>query len=104
MKTSDGWNRRYNRYSSPVPKPRTDIGMVRVNVGEYGAGSKAKQATCKAILEQFEMIFLTSIDQEWAMEQMERFRLSHGITLTDCLIASVAHRLQSTLQSASSQI
>jgi predicted nucleic acid-binding protein len=60
----------------------------------YGAASKAKQATTKAILSQFEMIYLTVVDQDWAMEQMEHLRLSHGITLEDCLIASVAHRLQ----------
>jgi predicted nucleic acid-binding protein len=33
-------------------------------------------------------------DQDWAMEQMERYRLSHGVGVNDCLIASVAYRLQ----------
>ncbi len=28
------------------------------------------------------------------MEQMERYRLSHGVTINDCLIASVAYRLE----------
>ena len=34
------------------------------------------------------------VDQEWAMQQMELLRLSHGVSINDCLIASVAHRLQ----------
>ncbi len=60
----------------------------------YGAGSKAKQNTSKLILEKFDLIYLTYSDQSWAIEQMENLRLRHGITLPDCLIASVAHRLQ----------
>jgi predicted nucleic acid-binding protein len=60
----------------------------------YGAGSKAKQMSCKALLSEFDLIYIASVDQDWAMEQMERYRLSHGITTDDCLIASVAQRLQ----------
>jgi predicted nucleic acid-binding protein len=60
----------------------------------YGAGSKAKQATSKILLSQFELIHLNSLDQEWAMQQMEKYRLSHGVTMADCFIASVAYRLQ----------
>ncbi len=60
----------------------------------YGAGSKAKQAACKTILSQFRQVYLTSADQDWAMEQMEKYRLSHGVAMNDCLIASVAYRLQ----------
>ena len=60
----------------------------------YGAGSKAKQATCKTLLSQFDQVYLISVDQDWAMEQMEKYRLSNGIATNDCLIASVAYRLQ----------
>ena len=60
----------------------------------YGAGSKAKQAASKVLLSQFDLIHVTFTDQEWAMQQMEMYRLSHGVTTDDCLIASVAHRLQ----------
>ena len=60
----------------------------------YGAGSKAKQVACKTLLDEFTLLYLSSIDQNWAMEQMERFRLSHGVSVNDRLIASVAHRLQ----------
>ena len=60
----------------------------------YGAGSKAKQAVCKALLSQFDLVYLTSVDQNWAMQQMEKYRLSHGVATGDCFIASVAYRLQ----------
>jgi predicted nucleic acid-binding protein len=59
-----------------------------------GAPGKAGQATCKAILSQFDTEYLTPADMDWAMQQMERYRLSHGVGMNDCLIASVVHRLQ----------
>jgi hypothetical protein len=60
----------------------------------YGAGSKVKQVACKTLLSQFDLIHLTAADQDWAMQQMENYRLSHGVTTDDCLIAAVAYRLQ----------
>lgn len=60
----------------------------------YGAGSKAKQASCLALLSQFDLIHLTSADQDWAMQQMQKYRLSHGVAMGDCFIASAVHRLQ----------
>ena len=60
----------------------------------HGALGKAGQASCKAILSQFDMEYLTSPDMDWAMQQLERYQLSHGVRIHDCLIASVAHRLQ----------
>lgn len=60
----------------------------------YGAGSKAKQVASKTILSLFQMEYLTPDDQIWAMTQMETYRLSDGVGINDCLIASVAHRLQ----------
>jgi predicted nucleic acid-binding protein len=59
-----------------------------------GASSKANQAQCKATLSQFETVYLTPSDQQWAMQQIERFQFSHHIGMNDCLIASVAYRLQ----------
>ena len=59
-----------------------------------GTTSKANQAQAKDILAQFELLYLTSTDQQWAMEQQERFQFSHHIGMNDCQIASVAHRLQ----------
>lgn len=60
----------------------------------YGAAGKAGQAKCKAILNEFDMEYLTRTDMDWAMPQLERYRLSHGVEMNDCLIASVCHWLQ----------
>lgn len=59
----------------------------------YGAAGKAGQAKCKTILDQFAMEYLTRADMDWAMQQLERYRPSHGVGINDCLIASVCHRL-----------
>lgn len=59
-----------------------------------GAGNKASQARSKNILSQFDLLYLTSTDQQWAMEQLERFQFSHHIGKEDCLIASIAYQLQ----------
>jgi len=62
-----------------------------------GATSKTDQMRCKTLLSQFDVVHLTSIDQQWAMEQLERFQFSHHIGKDDCLIASAAYRLQVAL-------
>lgn len=59
-----------------------------------GASNKANLAHCKKLLSQFELFFPTSADQQWAIQQLERFQFSHHIGKEDCLIASVANRLQ----------
>jgi len=59
-----------------------------------GTPGKAHQAQAKGVLAQFEMLYLTAADQQWAMEQLERFQFSHHIGMNDCLIASVAYRLR----------
>jgi predicted nucleic acid-binding protein len=45
----------------------------------YGAAGKAGQAKCKAILNEFDMEYLIRSDMDWAMQQLERYRLSHGV-------------------------
>jgi predicted nucleic acid-binding protein len=77
--------------SQSSPLSVTPISWLEVM---YGAPGKVGQARCKTILSQFDLVYLTQIDQNWAMQQMERYRLSHGIGINDCLIASVAYRLQ----------
>jgi predicted nucleic acid-binding protein len=59
-----------------------------------GASNKANQTQCKTLLEEFEMLYPISTDQQWAMGQLEQFQFSHHIGKEDCLIASVAYRLQ----------
>lgn len=59
-----------------------------------GTSSKANQADSKRLLDQFELIFITPVDQQWAMVQLEQFQFSHRIGMNDCLIAAVAQRLQ----------
>jgi predicted nucleic acid-binding protein len=63
----------------------------------HGAGSKAKQVMCKTILSQFDLVYRALVNQIWAMQQMEDYLRSNGVTTEDCLIASVAHRLQMPL-------
>lgn len=77
--------------AQPVRLAVTPITWLEVM---HGAPGKAGQATCKAILSQFDMEYFTRADMDWAMQQLERYRLSHGIGIHDCLIASVCHRLQ----------
>jgi predicted nucleic acid-binding protein len=59
-----------------------------------GAGSKATQSASKILLDQYDLIHLTFVDQNWAIEQMGKYRLSHGVATGDCFIASVASCLQ----------
>jgi len=59
-----------------------------------GAPGKTGQSASKELMKRFDMEYLTRADMDWAMEQMERYRLSRGVEINDCLIASVAYRLQ----------
>ena len=59
-----------------------------------GVSSKINQTECKNILGKFDLLYPTAADQEWAMQQLERFQFSHHIGKDDCLIASIAYRLQ----------
>lgn len=58
-----------------------------------GAPGKTGQERAKTVMSSFTFIYLTQEDQQWAMKQMELYRLSRGIGINDCLIASVCHRL-----------
>src|SRR4051812_30162054 len=71
------------------PAPLSVVSVTWLEV-MHGAGSKAKEAASKSILNRFELVYLSQSDQDWTMQHMERYRLSHGVTINDCLIASVA--------------
>lgn len=59
-----------------------------------GAGSKSAQQQGLNLFQQFDMLFPTETDIRRAMEQLQTYRLSHGIGLMDCFIASACYRLQ----------
>ena len=59
-----------------------------------GTANKANQLQCKTLLSQFDILYPTSDDQQWAMQQLERFQFTHHIGKEDCLIAAVPYRLQ----------
>jgi predicted nucleic acid-binding protein len=86
---------------NPAAQAWVDSQSVRLSIVSitwlevmHGAGSKAKETASKSILNRFDTVYLSELDQQWAMQQLERFRLSHGVSIDDCLIASVAFRLQ----------
>jgi predicted nucleic acid-binding protein len=60
----------------------------------YGAASRDKQDRCAAILSQFPLEYVLPGDMDWAIQAMQTKRLSQGIAVNDCLIASVCARLQ----------
>lgn len=59
-----------------------------------GARGKQGQAATLEVLQSFEIVYLTQVDQSWTMNTLLKYRLSDGIAINDCLIASVCHRLQ----------
>lgn len=59
-----------------------------------GAPGKRGETRSLNLFSQFDLIYLDEADQLWAMQQMLAYRLSHGVSIMDCLIASVCHRLQ----------
>lgn len=64
-----------------------------------GTTSKANQARAIEVLSQFERVYLNASDQQWAIQQLEKFQFSHHIGMNDCLIASVAYRFDMPLYS-----
>ncbi|MCL4255012.1 MAG: PIN domain-containing protein [Anaerolineae bacterium] len=89
----------YRKYSPAINWAKsltTQLGITTISWLEVvvGAPSKAGLATSKVIMNQFNLVHLTTSDQDWAIQQLEKYRLSHGIGLNDCLIASIAFRLQ----------
>lgn len=60
----------------------------------FGANGKRGQVESLKVLRRFQVIYLTEADQAWAMAQLLEKRLKFGVATSDCLIASVCHRLQ----------
>jgi len=77
--------------AQPVLLSVTSITWLEVMAG---ASSKVNQTESKSVLSKFELLYLTTADQQWAMDQLERFQFSHHISINDCLIAAVAQRMR----------
>src|SRR5689334_18115485 len=75
---------------------QNDLAISSVTWLEFmeGARGKAGQVRCLQIVAPFDCAYLSEADQQWAMAQLLRYRLSYGVSFKDCLIASAAHRLQ----------
>ncbi len=58
-----------------------------------GAANKSRRAQAIRFLRRFRIEHPTEDDNRWAMRQLARFHLSHGIQPEDAMIASVAVRL-----------
>lgn len=58
-----------------------------------GAKSKRDQIIAKRLLTQFDVFYMTRVDQEMAMQFLASFSLSHGVGVLDCQVASVSYRL-----------
>lgn len=65
-----------------------------------GASNKAEQTRGLQLLRRFQLMYLTPIDFDWAIQQAVQFKLSHNTGMIDCLIASVSQRLQTPLFTA----
>ncbi len=57
-----------------------------------GGDNKIERQRAAQFMEQFDMIYLTQADLDWAMQAQMRYELSHGVGMMDSLIASVNHR------------
>lgn len=73
-----------------------DIAITSITWMEMMEGSQGKTGQMRnlQIIAQFGMEYLADTDQQWAMAQLLQYRLSHGVSFKDCLIASVCNRLQ----------
>ncbi len=58
-----------------------------------GIPGKSAQEKMLKLLGRFPVIYLSQEDMIWDREQLLRFRLSHSVEFSDCLIAAPSHRL-----------
>lgn len=67
--------------------------IVWLEIIEGASNRRAEQAAVN-LLRRLDRIELTTEDAEWALRQLLRFHLSHGIDAMDCLIAATSYRLK----------
>lgn len=65
----------------------------------YGAVGKQSQAVALALLAQFEMVYPSHADMDWAMDMLRKHRQNYGVDVLDCLIAATCSRLGAPLYS-----
>ncbi len=72
------------------------LGIMPIVWMEVIQGARDGRAQHRAVkfLKQFEMVYLTQSDMDWAMQQLRIYQLSHNVGMMDCLIAAPVHRLQ----------
>jgi predicted nucleic acid-binding protein len=58
-----------------------------------GSRDKITQNKILKLLQDFSLIYLTSDDFDWAMNQLLLRKLSHNVGVNDCLIAAPCQRL-----------
>lgn len=75
---------------------QSSLGVTSISRMEfiYGARGRSAMAAVIKLLNLFDTVPVIDADQGWAEQQLITFRLSHGVEINDCLIASVCHRLQ----------
>ena len=83
----------------PAPEwlaTQSGLGLTPIVWLEILDGVEDLRAQKRAIelLRHFERVDLEPGDFDWAIQQALRFRLSHSVDAMDCLIASVAARLE----------
>ena len=66
--------------------------LVRMEL-VLGTNHKAQQEQVLARLSGFPVILTSEADSLWAMQQFERFHLSHQVEIIDCFIAGMSVRL-----------
>ena len=70
-------------------KTQPDLAIASVVALELmdGAHGKQGQRECQKLIDVFQIVFLTTLDQQWALAKLVEYRLSNGIGWADCLIA-----------------
>jgi len=58
-----------------------------------GTSNKVERDKTFRLLQEFQTEYMLRDDQQWAMNQFMQFHLSHNVGYEDCLIASIAVRL-----------
>ncbi len=72
-----------------------ELGISRIVLLEVmeGAPTRQKQREAANLLKKFTLVELTTNDFLWATNHLIQYHPSHNVDAFDCLIASVAHRL-----------